>query len=549
MSSNMISENGLVLAETTPYIRKAYEYTIADQWGASVAHQDIIKAVLRHEVVDAVHLFIEYQPPGMLARNDARAGLRQLQDEFGRHRVDFKKVRDLNQLAGQNPYVFVVSGPPYHRLSQTRDALAVSYPLCCIVHSVPTARSLPNYLITALVNRPYDALIVTSTAGRQAIESLLECARDYIRERVQKPLTFQPEIVNIPLGVDTESLRPMDKSAARQILGIPEHKLLFLYVGRVTESFKADLEPVLVVLKQLSKDLPDATLLIAGREHEEMYSQHLRRLATEMGVINRCLFMMNFPPFLKPFLYSAADIFLSPVDNIQETFGLAIIEAMACGLPVVASDWSGYRDIVVPGETGYLVRTLWDNDAGAEMSRLGMAYYNDYAEHLLAQRTIIDTTDLYERLLLLADRPDLRLRFGENGRKRALSTFSWEVVTRQLAELWRHQRAAMKSLQEYPGDVSADYNKAFAHYSTGVFDPSMSVTSTGLPSDVVMTLLRRRGSMYVEVKESIILEALRHCEDRTLRITEICDALGPESLPAVKWLLKKGLLRFKPEEA
>ena len=275
----MTSESRLVLAETTPYIRKSYEYTIADQWGAFVAHQDIIRAVLRQKSVDAVHLFIEHQPPNMLARNDARAGLRQLQDEFGRQRVDFKKVRDLRQLAQANPYVFIVSGPPYHRLSQTRDALGVSFPLCCVVHSVPTARSLPNYLITALVNRPYDALVVTSTAGRQAIESLLDCAQDYIRERMQTPLTFQPEIVKIPLGVDTESLLPMDKKTARKILGIPDQKLLLLYVGRATESFKADLEPFLVVLRQLSNELPDITLLIAGREHEEMYSQHLRRLA------------------------------------------------------------------------------------------------------------------------------------------------------------------------------------------------------------------------------------------------------------------------------
>jgi len=545
----MTSEKGLVLAETSPYIRKPYEYTIADQWGAFVAHQDIIRAVLRHEAVDAIHLFVEHQPPSILAKNDARAGLRQLQNEFGRHRVDFKKVRDLYQLVQQNPYVFIVAGPPYHRLSQTRDALGVSYPLCCIVHSVPTARSMPNYLITALVNRPYDALVVTSTAGRRAIEGLLDCARNYIRERTQTPLPFQPEIVNIPLGIDTEFLHPMDKKTARQVLGIPDHKFLLLYVGRVTESFKADLDPCLVVLRQLSIDLPDVTLLIAGREHEERYSQHLRRLATEMGVVNLCQFMMNFPHFLKPLLYSAADVFVSPVDNIQETFGLAVIEAMACGLPVVASDWSGYRDIVVHGETGYLVRTLWDNDAGSEMSRLGMAYYNEYAEHFLAQRTIVDTSQLYEYLLLLAGKPELRLRFGENGRKRALALFSWEVVTRQLAELWRHQRSVLKRHEAGPGEVSASYNKAFAHYSTGIFDSSMRVTSTGLPRDVATTLMRRRGPMYVEVKESLILDVLLQCEGRSLSITEITDSLGLESVLGVKWLLKKGLLKLKPEEA
>ena len=56
-------------------------------------------------------------------------------------------------------------------------------------------------------------------------------------------------------------------------------------------------------------------------------------------------------------VWHAADLVVSLVDNIQETFGLVIVEAMASGLPVVATDWNGYRDLVVDGETGFLVPT------------------------------------------------------------------------------------------------------------------------------------------------------------------------------------------------
>ncbi len=62
-------------------------------------------------------------------------------------------------------------------------------------------------------------------------------------------------------------------------------------------------------------------------------------------------------------LYGAADVFLSLSDNIQETFGLTVVEALAAGLPVVASDWDGYKALVRDGISGYLVptRTLPDD--------------------------------------------------------------------------------------------------------------------------------------------------------------------------------------------
>ena len=56
-------------------------------------------------------------------------------------------------------------------------------------------------------------------------------------------------------------------------------------------------------------------------------------------------------------LWAAGDIFLSLVDNVQESFGLTPIEAMAAGLPRVLSDWDGYRDSVTHGEDGFLVPT------------------------------------------------------------------------------------------------------------------------------------------------------------------------------------------------
>src|SRR5438045_9025590 len=72
-------------------------------------------------------------------------------------------------------------------------------------------------------------------------------------------------------------------------------------------------------------------------------------------------------------LTAAADVFVSPGDSLQESFGITPIEAMACGIPQVVADWNGYRDTVSYGETGFFVPTYWTNcdsevaDSGASM--------------------------------------------------------------------------------------------------------------------------------------------------------------------------------------
>ena len=70
-------------------------------------------------------------------------------------------------------------------------------------------------------------------------------------------------------------------------------------------------------------------------------------------------------PVLRFDVWRAADLVVSLVDNIQETFGLVIVEAMASGLPVVATDWDGYRDLVDDGRTGLLVPTTMVRGASA----------------------------------------------------------------------------------------------------------------------------------------------------------------------------------------
>ena len=86
-------------------------------------------------------------------------------------------------------------------------------------------------------------------------------------------------------------------------------------------------------------------LLLAGSNFLE-YGSRLKEIAKKMGLLPYVKFLFNVSLENKYRLFAASDIFVSPSDSIQESFGLSVLEAMAAGLPVVASDWNGYKNLV-----------------------------------------------------------------------------------------------------------------------------------------------------------------------------------------------------------
>ena len=112
----------------------------------------------------------------------------------------------------------------------------------------------------------------------------------------------------------------------------------------------------------------------------DAFVEGARAFAPGVGVT----FVDGMAPAQRFEVWRAADLVVSLVDNIQETFGLVIVEAMTSGLPVVASNWDGYRDLVEDGQTGFLVpTTMVAGASGAWTSRL-MFGELDY-DHFVAE--------------------------------------------------------------------------------------------------------------------------------------------------------------------
>ena len=157
----------------------------------------------------------------------------------------------------------------------------------------------------------------------------------------------------IRTGVDLGRFRPdLDPAPVRRRFGLPAARLV-LTAARLTP--EKNVAAGIRAFALAAAGRPDVSYVVAGAGREE---PALRALAAELGVAPRVRFLNAVPHEAMPGLHAAADVFLLPsrrTDTWEENFPNAALEAVASGRPVVAGDVGGLPEIVVPGETGFLV--------------------------------------------------------------------------------------------------------------------------------------------------------------------------------------------------
>lgn len=155
-------------------------------------------------------------------------------------------------------------------------------------------------------------------------------------------------------GIDTEAFRPApDRTALRARLGLPETGELIGCYGRIRAQKGTDIfvEAMIAALP----DLPGARAIVIGRatgRHED-FRQRLQARVAGAGLSDRILFRPEVPVDEMPAWYQVLDLFIAP--QRWEGFGLTPLEAMACGVPVIATDVGAFAELVAPGVTGMIV--------------------------------------------------------------------------------------------------------------------------------------------------------------------------------------------------
>ena len=153
----------------------------------------------------------------------------------------------------------------------------------------------------------------------------------------------------IPCGVDLKRFMLQDRQQAREKLGLKRHQPVLLFVGRL-DPFKG---PDLLLLAAAMMEQDAQVVIVGGKTTGDKEVQQLRELAAQLKISKRVLFTGAMPQQELPMMYSAADVTVIP--SYHESFGLAAVESLACGTPVVATRAGGLTTVVHQGETGYLV--------------------------------------------------------------------------------------------------------------------------------------------------------------------------------------------------
>jgi D-inositol-3-phosphate glycosyltransferase len=218
------------------------------------------------------------------------------------------------------------------------------------------------------------------------------------------------KIIIIPPGVDVGRFYPISSDEAKEYIGVPPCGRMLLFVGRIEplKGLNVLIEAIGIMhQKERLKENPFCLAIIGGEpdestEQTNIEMSRIKSLSEQQGLKDFVFFLGKQSQDSLPYYYSAAEAVVLP--SQYESFGMVALEAMACGVPVVASQIGGLAYLVQDGVTGYTV-------------------------------PVDDPTELANRLSSLLLDPSLRERMGSQAVKVA-QDYAWDKIAKKLISVY-----------------------------------------------------------------------------------------------------------------
>ena len=290
---------------------------------------------------------------------------------------------------------------------------------------------------------PWDAIICTSDCVLDTVNKVIEDRFEKLNSKLSIKNPVYPQLPIIPLGTDKDEFEYTDKykKQSRKSLGIKDNDIVIVYVGRLSFHAKAHHLPMYLTLENCSKELKGDEkihIIQTGWFANDFVKNAFVDEGKKICPSVEFHFLDGKDQNNKHITLSSGDIFISLSDNIQETFGLTPIEGMAAGLPVLVSDWNGYKSTVRQNIDGFRVKTIsLDSGYGEDLAYDHMMNKIDYDHYIgmSVQRVAIDIPDCIEKLSILIKDKDKRKKFGEAGKQRIKDSYDWPIILEKYKNL------------------------------------------------------------------------------------------------------------------
>lgn len=221
---------------------------------------------------------------------------------------------------------------------------------------------------------------------------------EYYIDKSRHLRNVSSKVKAIPNGINLEEFRlDLSKDQCRTKLGLPLNKKIILFVGNLTPR-KA---PHILIgsMKRVQTMIPDSILVLVGAGE---YIHELNKLGESLGISQNIIFTGFIEDSLKAYYYYSSDIFVLP--SFSEGFGIVLLEASACGLPLVVSDLEVFNSVVTDGYNGLFT------EAG-------------------------NKDDLAKKIIHLLQNEDLRIKMGKNAKENS-NKFSWDRIADETERIY-----------------------------------------------------------------------------------------------------------------
>ena len=527
--------------------------------GRHSAGESFLRGVLRHAQVEEFHLWNASARP--------QPDLDALLQQIGQPAKPVRWIAGPDRAGIGAVGVLNIPSPEINREAWHRRTIgARAYAICGVTHTTASAtvmRTVADLLISP--TEAYDALICTSSAVRASVESQLDGVREYLAQEFGPRRRPELQRTTIPLGINTEefAVTPERRAAWRERLDIPSDAVVALYVGRF--NMREKMNPALMALAlekaAVATGRPIYWVNSGWSETEaEEAAFHRDTQALCPSVAYRSVDGRR--PDVRYSIWSVADFFISFSDNIQETYGLTPVEAMAAGLPCVVTDWDGYRDTVRHGEDGFRVPTT---APGPGLGRdLAFWFANDWAFYAnyvgaASQYVAIDYAEAVASISILVLNADLRRKLGAQAQARARAVFDWSAIIPQYQALWAEQdarrRAAPAEAPVADNPFRPDPFRLFAAYPSRHLGLDDHIAlSPDLAGEAALARLASPQATYSRLNrpsETEVAAMLAWLAERPEgRVADLLQIFPPARrayiLRGVLWIARYGLITIRP---